>query len=87
MAEQKRKKKLNVDVSSGQKKNVFTDYRLLKKMWDAGASYSAMAEATDAHYDPERHDATKATRHKIWRARHKGVWIDGNRVIFGERPK
>ncbi len=59
----------------------------LKKMWEAGESYEAMAKATDPHYDPKRLDPTKPTRAKISKARTTGVRIDGKLVKFGARGK
>ena len=56
-------------------------------MWEAGATYEAMAKATDAHYDPSKADPTKPTRAKIWKARNIGVTIDGKLVKFGARGK
>jgi hypothetical protein len=56
-------------------------------MWEDGASYQAMAKATDAHYDPKKPDPTKATRAKIWKARNVGVKIEGKLVKFKARGK
>ncbi len=67
--------------------HVPTPWLKLKKMWEAGESYEAMAKGTDAHYDPKKADPTKATRAKIWKARNVGVTIDGKLVRFGARGK
>jgi hypothetical protein len=66
------------------KEAVSPNYALLKKMWEAGESYKAIAEATDAGYDTNKADPTKLTRWRIWRARHIGVRINGKLVKFGE---
>lgn len=67
--------------------HVPTPWARLKQMWEAGATYEAMAEATDAHYDPSKPDPTKPTRAKIWKASNVGVTIDGKLVKFGARGK
>lgn len=67
--------------------HVPTPWLKLKQMWVSGASYEAMAKATDAHYDASKPDPTKPTRAKIWKARHVGVTIDGKLVKFGARGK
>ena len=67
--------------------HVPTPWAKLRQMWEAGASYEAMAEATDAHYDPQKPDPTKPTRAKIWKARNVGVNIDGKLIKFGARGK
>ncbi len=67
--------------------HVPTPWAKLKQMWEAGASYEAMAKATDAHFDPTKADPTKPTRAKIWKARNVGVNIDGKLVKFGARGK
>jgi hypothetical protein len=67
--------------------HVPTPWPELKKMWEAGESYESMAKGTDAHYDPEKPDPTKATRAKIWKARNIGVQIDGKLVKFGTQGK
>ncbi len=67
--------------------HVPTPWGKLKQLWEAGATYEAMAKATDAHYDPQKPDPTKPTRAKIWKARNIGVTIDGKLVKFGARGK
>jgi hypothetical protein len=72
---------------STKQSHVPTPWLKLKKMWEAGESYEAMAKATDAHYEPKKADPTKATRAKIWKARNVGVTIEGKLVKFGARGK
>lgn len=67
--------------------HVPTPWLKLKQMWESGASYEAMAKATDAHYNPSKADPTKPTRAKVWKARNVGVTIDGKLVKFGARGK
>jgi hypothetical protein len=74
-------------TKSTKQSHVPTTWLKLKKLWEAGESYEAMAKATDAHYDPKKPDPTKATRAKIWKARNVGVTIDGKLVKFGVRGK
>jgi hypothetical protein len=72
---------------STKQSHVPTPWLKLKQMWESGASYQAMAKATDAHYTPGKADPTKPTRAKIWKARNVGVRIDGKLVKFGARGK
>jgi hypothetical protein len=67
--------------------HVPTPWAKLRQMWESGATYEAMAKATDAHYDATKADPTKPTRAKIWKARNIGVTIDGKLVKFGARGK
>ena len=72
---------------STKQSHVPTPWLKLKQLWESGASYEAMAKATDAHYDSNKSDPTKPTRAKIWKARNVGVTIDGKLVKFGTRGK
>ena len=80
-------KSLAAKSASPTSTHVPTPWAKLKQMWEAGATYEAMAKATDAHYDPTKPDPTKPTRAKIWKARNVGVTIDGKLVKFGARGK
>jgi hypothetical protein len=74
-------------TKSTKQAHVPTPWLKLKQLWESGASYEAMAKATDAHFDPNKADPTKPTRAKIWKARNVGVTIDGKLVKFGARGK
>jgi hypothetical protein len=74
-------------TKSTKQAHVPTPWPTLKKMWEAGESYEAMAKATDVHYDPKKPDPTKATRAKIWKGRNVGVQVDGKLVKFSVRGK
>jgi hypothetical protein len=83
----KKAAKSTKSTKSTKQAHVPTPWLKLKQMWESGASYEAMAKATDAHFDPKKPDPTKPTRAKIWKARNIGVTIDGKLVKFGARGK
>jgi len=80
-------KKAAKSTKSTKQSHVPTPWLKLRQMWESGASYEAMAKATDAHFDPTKADPTKPTRAKIWKARNIGVNTNGKVVKFGARGK
>ena len=54
MATKATKAKKPASTKPTKQSHVPTPWLKLKKMWEAGESYEAMAKQTDAHFDPKK---------------------------------